>query len=457
MKKIFTLLALTAAAAFSQKALAQQTIRVYDTVLFYGGYGDTTAFQEPAPPGVVRLKTSLFTKKLTPDVLNQIGHSLDMKVYVKASCDNYDRAGHVSLAFAPKGSDRYSISDTAVKRLEIARFITPFMDKNKMPNTVPYEYQIDNVASILKENSITDNYDIWMELEIFGVASAAQTQIAGCSGRFDVFYGTVDLITDASAPRENDNIIVPMGNQLKFNNYQAAGTDAIGTTEKTLTFTLNNTSYNTNLYLITSNHGAGNNGEEYNRRNHFVYFDGTQVLQYKPGFPSCEPYRIYNTQRNGIYNPGPNGGVNYLSDAQWQSFSNWCPGAYVPIRVINVGDLAAGTHTFKISVPDAVFPGGDGNFPLSLYVQGKSVKPTSIQDVDQIAAATDIFPNPAATQVSIRSAGKVSEVRVFNVLGQEIYKGNDKSIAVTGMQNGVYYVKIKLENNIIVTKSFIKH
>jgi hypothetical protein len=454
MKKIFTLLSLAALTVTSQKISAQTTIRIYDTALYYDGYAALSAASTPPPAGVVRLKTSLYTKKLSEAVLGQIGNTLSMKVLIKASCDNYDRGGHVSLAFVPKGDTTYSTGDTAVKRLEIARFITPFMNKNLQPDTVPYNYEINNVASILKENKITDIYDIWMELEIFGVPYAANTEVAGCSGRNDVFYGTLDLITDASAPRENNNIIVPIYDQKSFNNYQANATDSLTTTVKTVTFDLPDSSYNTSIYLITSNHGANSGGEEYNRRNHFVYLDGTQVLQYKPGFTSCEPYRIYNTQGNGIYGSSPK------SDAQWQSFSNWCPGAYIPIRVINVGNLAPGTHTFKIAVPDAKFVGGQGNFPLSLYVQGKTeyiAPPLGIHDIDKIAANTSLYPNPAKQEINIRTEQKVEKVMMFNMIGQQVWTGNSKTIDITKLPYGVYYVKIKFENNGIVTKSFIKN
>ena len=117
--------------------------------------------------------------------------------------------------------------------------------------------------------------------------------------------------------------------------------------------------------LITSNHGANAGGEEYNRRDHFVYVDGEEVLVYKPGRQSCEPFRAFNTQRNGIY------GTRRKTDEEWQSFSNWCPGDVIDTRIIELGAMSAGSHEFVIDVPAAVFVEGKGNIPLSLYVQGR--------------------------------------------------------------------------------------
>jgi len=450
MIKIITLLFVAICILSAKNTMAQTTLRIFDEVLFYDGYADTNVFLVPSPPAVKRLRTSLFTKKITDAELAQIGKTFSMKVLVKAACDNYDRGGHVSLALVPKGSKTYSLTDTAVKRLEIARFITPFMNKNKTPNTVPYDYEINNVASILKEKKITDKYDIWMELEIFGVPYAAQTQVTGCSGRTDVFYGTVDLITTGSSSIENNNVIISLGNQLNFNNYQAGATDIITKTIKTLTFKVGTTSFNTSIYLITSNHGAGTGGEEYNRRDHFVYLDGNQIFKYKPGFPTCEPYRVYNTQGNGIYGSSPR------TDATWQSFSNWCPGAVIPTRIINIGTLLPGTHTFKIEVPDALFVGADGNFPLSVYIQGKTENTTGIDEVNTITEQTILYPNPAENEITVRSKEKVRGFAVFNSLGQKVGETNSRTINIAGLRQGVYCLKIQFENDITITKSFVK-
>ena len=95
-----------------------------------------------------------------------------------------------------------------------------------------------------------------------------------------------------------------------------------------------------------------------------IYFDGNLIDTYKPGGKSCEPYRVYNTQGNGIYGPSPR------STSGWTSWNNWCPGDRVPIRVYELENLAEGNHTFKIDVPDAKFVEGQGNIPLSVYIQG---------------------------------------------------------------------------------------
>lgn len=433
---------------------AQTTFKMFDNELFIDGYanGQLAKYNDSLPPsaGVVRLRTSLVARKFSSTQLASIGSDLSMKVLIKASCDNYDRGGHVSLAFVPKGQTTYNPDST--KRIEIARFITPFMNKNKKPDTVPYVYEINNVASILNEKSVTDSFDVWCELDVFGVPYAANTQIAGCAGRADVFFGSIDFTTTTPHLVENNNVMVALGNQLNFNNYQAKATDVLGQTVKTITYTLPVKTYHTKIYLITSNHGAGTNGEEYNRRVHSVYADGNSVLDYLPGFESCEPYRKYNTQSNGIYGSTPR------TNEQWQSFSNWCPGAYIPTRIIHLGTLEAGTHTFKIEVPEAIFQGADGNFPLSVYVQGKTEYVAGVSELNAHLASIALYPNPVEGDiVKIASEVDVKAVTVYNSMGKRVLtQTGTSSISIESLTEGIYYVKVELATGEHAVKSFVK-
>ena len=330
-----------------------------ESVVFYDGYAPLV--DEPVPDGLIRISNSIYATRLSYVQLDAIQSNLRMQVLIGALCDNYDRIGSVGLALVPRGAASYDPAQ--VDRLELARFITPFMDKNQDPDTVPYEWDIDHVSAILGDPQLRAEYDFWFELDVFGVPYAANTEISGCEGRSDVFRGWLALYTDSTDPVSEYHELIPLAVKQPFNNYQKAATDELGTTRRTFEITLPESTEDARVVLITSNHGANAGGEEYNRRDHFVYLDGALALQYKPGRDSCEPFRVYNTQGNGIYGPAPK------SDAEWQSFSNWCPGDVIDTRVIEWGAVAAGTHELVIEVPDAVFVDAQGDIPLSLYVQ----------------------------------------------------------------------------------------
>ena len=416
------------------KTNAQTTINIYDNVLFYDGYAGLV--NAPTAPDVVRLRNDLFTKKLTPAILAQIGNTLELSISISAACDNYDRIGNVNLALVPKGAASYDPATTS--RLELGRFITPFMNKNVQPNEVPYTFTVDNAAKILKDAYLNSVYDFWIEFELFGVPYAANTQIAGCAGRNDVFFGTLDFTTETDITVPNNTFLLPLNFKKDLNNYAEGASDDFGSTVRTIAFTLDAPVNNAKFYLITSNHGANAGGEEYNRRWHYIYLDNTQILQYKPGEPTCEPYRPYNTQGNGIYGSSPR------TPAQWQSFSNWCPGAVIPIREISLGNLSAGAHSFVISVPTAVFQDAQGYIPVSLYLQGESTN-LGVGSFDTLSF--DYFPNPTKDVITIKSENFLDSLELYDLKGRILIAKTDVSGATTlnlsGYANGVYFLKVK--------------
>lgn len=345
-------------------------VKVYSDVVFYDGYNDKV-FDAGLDDGVLRHSNSLYSVKLNPaDFTDAATEGFKMEVEIGALCDNYDRIGNVNLALVPKGAASYKPEET--QRIELTRFITPFMDKNKKPDVVPYEYEIPNVARILRDARLNSEYDFWLEFELFGIPYAANEQISGCAGRNDVFDGTLifSFNRDENPGELTGNVLVPVyiktpehyGN-INLNNYNEQATDTLGVTTRTFEFEVPEDVVDSRIYLILTNHGAQTSGEEYNRRLHLVYFDGEVVLSYTPGGESCEPYRVYNTQANGIY--GTTRPPNY-----WSRNSNWCPGQAVPIREIKTGALAKGKHSLMIRVPDARFVNKDGDFRPSIYFQG---------------------------------------------------------------------------------------
>lgn len=338
------------------------TLPLFQDVLFYDGYAGRVDF--PTSIGVIRHRNDLYARRLSDLELQSIGRDLTLNVTIKAACDNYDRIGNFNLAFVPKGEPTYSPAD--VPRIEVGRFITPFMSKNIQPDRIQYTFKVDNVARILKDEKTLADYDIWAELEVFGVPYAANTQVDGCKDRNDVFYGSAEFVTSSEAVDSGNNFFLPLNFKKDLNNYTAGATDELTKTVRTIPFQLAQDLSDARFYLITSNHGANAGGEEYNRRVHNIYFDDKLIASYTPGGVSCEPYRIYNTQPNGIYGRTPR------TPEQWASFSNWCPGQVIPIRDLELGQVSAGEHSFKITVPDAVFIDAQGYIPVSVYLQGRA-------------------------------------------------------------------------------------
>ncbi|WP_309642356.1 peptide-N-glycosidase F-related protein [Flavobacterium sp.] len=447
MKKTLLILFVAIFNCIAFNAIAQTTtLTVFDQIRFYDGYA--AVVNQPVPDGIIRHRNDLYAKKLSPEELLAFGSTMTLNVTIKADCDNYDRIGNVNLAFVPKDATTYDTN--AVPKFELARFITPFMNKNIAPFEVPYTFNIDNMAKIFKDPALIAAYDFWIEFEVFGVPYAAQTQVAGCAGINSVFFGTLALVSDSNPFTSSDNFILPLNFKNYLNNYQVGASDAVGTTVRTISMNLPTDIADASFYLITSNHGANSGGEEYVRRRHYIYFDNftTNILNYRPGELTCEPYRVYNTQGNGIYGATPR------TDAQWQSFSNWCPGYNIPIRKLVMGTIIAGTHNFRISVPTAVFTGGEGYFPISLYLQGTNTAlgldhPTMVEYA--------VFPNPTSDFITIDSGESIKNSVIVNSIGQKVYEGNLKRIDISSFSKGLYLLQIEFENNMKVTEKVIKN
>lgn len=433
----------------------RDTVTVFDAVRFYDGYLVEKNPEDPTLDGILRHRTSLYAIKLTDEQLAQIGDSLEMHVRVQACCDNYDRIGNVNIAFVPKGQETYKPDE--VQRIEIGRFITPFMNKNKKPDTVPYEYKVPYLSYIFRDSELRAQYDIWVELEIFGVPYAANQQIKGCADRSDVFLGTLKFstINENRGVMIDKDVLVPIVIKNpeyiahNLNNYDERATDEIGKTIKTYTFTVPKDVADGQLVVVTSNHGANEGGEEYNRRWHYIYYDGGEepVMVYKPGRNSCEPFRKYNTCPNGIY------GYFKRSDETWQSFSNWCPGDVIDNRIIDLGEVKAGTHTVCISVPDAEFVGGQGDIPVSIFFQGltegilNNIEGVSMEESKPLVTIT----KTGKTLVAGSSEGIVS-IELRDLQGKLVRQTEcGKTINCSDCASGIYLVSVELMNGIIET------
>ncbi|WP_165851730.1 peptide-N-glycosidase F-related protein [Chryseobacterium pennipullorum] len=431
-KKIFFLSLFFAGLMQSQVTTMTNII---SQAVYYDGYAPTVS--QPVPTGLTRLNNARYTRKLTDIELNSFKTTIAMRVTIGALCDNYDRLGEVFLALVPKNQATYTLTDPNVKRIEVGRYITPFMNKNKTPVEVPYTYNVSNLYSVFHDTELRSTYDMYMELDVFGVPYAANTEVPGCAGRNDVFTGTLTFFSNDSGSATDYNTLVPLLTYNELNKYNS--TDVPGETVRIVSFNLPKAVTNANFVVISTPHGANAGGEEYVRRQNYTYIDDVQMLTYTPGGISCEPFRVYNTQGNGIYGAVPK------SEADWTSWNNWCPGNSVPIRGFTIPNMTAGNHTLKHTIPTAVFNQNQGNVYLSVYMQGKSDVTLNVKDIRTVDV--NIYPNPTADFVNIQSKVEVASISVFNTEGRklaETYREN--KIDLSAYSTGVYFLNIVLKD-----------
>lgn len=318
------------------------TVNILKNIDFFDGYAQTVS--NPVPRGVTRITNSEYLYQLNPSEIKQIGDVLKVKVTIKAGCDNYDRIGRVTLVVMPKGE---KFDKKKGEQFEILRIMTPFMYRSRHPDHIPYEAQIDQMISTIKQA----DKDMYLLTEVFGTTGAGQKEVIGCDGSLLTFNVSVDLISDKKTNASSEKGI----SLLSY--YSLDGKDKTsGKNSKQVEFELSENTKTTVLYLISSGHGAAEGGEEYNWRQHIIDLDGKEYMRVDMS-QDCTPYEIYNTQPNGIY-------FGNISKER----RSWCPGGPVPTRMINLGPLPKGKHTLKITIPDAEFEKTDSKYLISAYL-----------------------------------------------------------------------------------------
>nr|WP_314495636.1 peptide-N-glycosidase F-related protein [uncultured Chryseobacterium sp.] len=413
---------------------AQTTVNVFSNVVFYDA--NATTVSDPVPASMIRLANHRYAKKLSDAELNSFQNKIQMNVTIGALCDNYSRIGGVHIALVPKNQTTYTLSDAAVKRIEIGRYITPFMNKNVSPTEVPYTYEVDNLYSVFSNAVLRNIYDIYVELDVFGDPTSANTEVSGCSGRNDVFGGTLNFVTSNDpAITATFNNLLPLLDYNKVNNYN--NTDQAGETVRLVNFNLTQSSNNAKFFLITTAHGEGSDTEEFYRRQNLVSLDNVQVMDFTPGGISCEPFRMYNTESNYIYGSSPQ------TTGWWTGWNNWCPGNSVPTRTFTSAQLLAGNHVLKYEVPAALFYGQQGHNLLSIYMQSDN-QILAVNEVSTIDVS--IFPNPTSDIVNVRSDEKITKIIVLSVDGKRLDEVADSKVDLTSYPSGIYLLDIKLKN-----------
>lgn len=449
-------------------ANAEQRFRYYDHVTFFDVYAGTVS--DTLPQKIQRINNSRVTTLLPASDLDLMGDSLQLQVTIHALCDNYDRIGSIDLVLMPKDSASYSDcrnlkpnggyylgrlgdTDPNIQRIEIGRFITPFMDKNKGID-VPYSWDVSFLSPLLHDKALRDSMNLWLEFHLEGVPYAANQQITGCSGRNDVFQGTLDIISREAVETQNQGqICLPLAYERYVNSYNESHTDEPGTTTAHYQIHLDEPLDDALFLMVISNHGANNGGEEYNRRLHYVWVNEWMASVFRPGRPSCEPFRQYNTQSNGIY------GSSRKSEESWQSFSNWCPGDVIDNRIIHLGSIDAGDYDFRLLVPDAIFVGNEGYFPFSLTFFG--LRQGSFAGIDEIA-------NETKTSTHIRWEGsklcidkgdkQITHWTLLNAAGQRIMvqPGEIESLDMEGHLSSVYILLLQMDDQSVEAHKFFK-
>ncbi|QEE49852.1 T9SS type A sorting domain-containing protein [Flavobacterium alkalisoli] len=110
--------------------------------------------------------------------------------------------------------------------------------------------------------------------------------------------------------------------------------------------------------------------------------------------------------------------------------------------------LASGTATVRATSADNAEVYGELEVVVTIEALGT---------IDFNTTTFTVYPNPVSSVLYINANSNVNEVKVYNMLGQEVYTGTSNEINLQDLQAGYYVVKVRFENNTLATSKILKN
>ena len=129
----------------------------------------------------------------------------------------------------------------------------------------------------------------------------------------------------------------------------------------------------------------------------------------------------------------------------------WNTGDTTQMILVDLKHFGVGLHTFIVTIT---------NKETILNCESSDTIIVEIQNctgINEINNNINIYPNPANSFIIIKNEN-MKLVHVFDFMGKEILKTYENKISVNNLPNGIYFIKVELnDNNIINRKVLIKH
>lgn len=341
--------------------------------------------------GVIRLVNGrIIVKKITlPDYERDVKVKLRLKL--ASNGDRWDKSGScfvipkesaVNLLSIAEGKAEFPAIDSTkyenmigivpgkdyVPTIELMRFMTPFgvghysKKDNEIGSKRKPVYIPEWADCVTWEQDITDLYSTLEKEAYVGVFVDTWTP-EGYVVSLDLSVEESDIACDALPERR----VMPLLNTVYY--IGQTYPDIFARKDVVMDFDMPQDAKNVRLKYVVTGHGGHSGGDEFVKKRNVVSVDGKEVLDFIPWRDDCASFRRFNPgtgvwliKRLASY-IGKNGyeekEVEEPLGSSDLSRSNWCPGSDVVPEEAVVGDLKAGKHTFKVSIPEAQEVDGD--------------------------------------------------------------------------------------------------
>lgn len=366
-------------------AMGDTHLQVFDkTNVFFRP--DSFANYTPAnADGVIRLVNGrIILKKITlPDYKRNV--DVKLKVTVASNGDRWDKSGScfvlpkesvINLISIAEGKNAFPAVDSLryekmigivpgkdyVPTIELMRFMTPFgvgyysSDNDSLSSRRRPVYIPKWEKCVTWEQDITDLYPALDKEAYVGIYIDTWTP-EGYVASMDIDVKESKVACDALPKRHVKSLMNTV--------YYIGQTypDIFSRKDVVMDFDLPKAAKNVRLKYIVTGHGGHSGGDEFVEKRNIISVDGREVLNFIPWRDDCASFRRFNPATGVWLIPRV---AAYIGEKGYEtkeveeplassdlSRSNWCPGSDVMPEEAVVGDLSAGKHSFKVSIPEA--------------------------------------------------------------------------------------------------------
>ena len=388
MKKILILATLlvgmlTSCGHKEYPAIGDTHIKVFENTNICFQPGKYENFNEADADGVIHLVNGrIILKKISvPEYKRNVNVSLTVKL--ASNGDRWDKSGScfvlpkesaINLLSIAKGEKQFpAVDSTKYEKLvgivsgedykptiELMRFMTPFgvgFYNNDEIGQKRKPVYIDKWADCVTwMQDITDLYPTLEGEAYVGIYIDTWTE-EGYLVSMDLNVKESKIACEAMPERK----VMPLLNTVYY--IGQSYPDIFARRDVEVDFEMPKTAKNVRLKYIVTGHGGHSGGDEFVKRQNIISVDGQEVLNFIPWRDDCASFRRFN----------PGTGVwlikrlsSYIGRKGYEekmieeplgssdlSRSNWCPGSDVVPEEAELGDLQAGKHTLKVSIPKA--------------------------------------------------------------------------------------------------------
>jgi hypothetical protein len=344
---------------------------------------------------VIRLQDGrIIYKKVTVSGFSK-GTDVKIKLSLRSNGDRWDKSGSCFIVMNPDDISIINVSDgenefpakstinekfkgvkatdTYKPVVELLRFMTPFgvgfysndEGKHRKPVYIPvWEKQVvwEEDISQLK-NIVTNTFYIGVWIDTW------------TSEGYEV-----DLELIYSNRSRKTLKVESLVNTIAYVNGQSLP-DFFANRVLEQSFDLPQKAKNVKLYYTTTGHGGHSGGDEFIKIKNSVFINKELVLDTIPWRDDCASFRRFNPTSGVWLKKDSASYIDFKAKAYKVkeieeriassdlSRSNWCPGSHVKPFVAKLGDLKAGKHSLKISIPaSAAYEDKLNHWLVSAYI-----------------------------------------------------------------------------------------